>query len=316
MLLVGIAATDSLLALTLMAGLMAAFSAVFDPVEAALEPELLPTREVQIANVFRTGALQILAIVGPAIASALLLAVTTSAVLLVNAASYLISGVLIASLPRRTGRTEIADRQPWTVELREGAAFVAHAPDLRYLFAASAVVFLLLGMQGPLFFAFTLERFGSGRDAFGILMAALGVGSLVGVYLLARLGSRLRKPLTVLYGILAIDATSLFAFTYGHTLLTCAIWMALMGLISSFFTVIVRTYLQTIPPVHMRSRVLGWYWAMYSPLVVASLALGTWLTHAHGAIVILQGAAAAEMIAAAGLSLIMWWRTRKARRSF
>jgi hypothetical protein len=239
-------------------------------------------------------------------AAALIAAASLATALLVDAFSYLASALLLLGLLPGSPEAIAPERRSLPSAIREAATYVLTSSNLRALFGASATVFLLLGMQGPLFFAFAAERLGDASEGFAIMMAALGIGALLGATLMARFSRLSFRPLRVLAIVLAVDAVALFFFTFAHDRLSAAFWMAVMGLISSFFSVIVRTFLQTAPPLALRSRVLGWFTALQGPCTALSLALAGVLTQVLSPVALLQCAAVAEFFVAFWLGIIAW----------
>ena len=117
------------------------------------------------------------------------------------------------------------------------------------LFLSLAVVVLLLGMQGPLIYDFVVVRLDGGAPEFGVLMASLGAGGVVMSIALTR-WRRLSSDdrLLVIPAVLAVDALALLGFVAGHQLAVCAAMMALMGMISAVFQVIMRATLHDRAP--------------------------------------------------------------------
>src|SRR5207302_10076309 len=96
---------------------------------------------------------------------------------LVDAFSFLISGCLISTLPRpRTVPGIASAKEGFWRTMGGGWKFVYERPDLRVLVAAQTIVVIVLGFQGPLFYAFVEEVLGGGPPTFGIFMSCLGVG--------------------------------------------------------------------------------------------------------------------------------------------
>ena len=286
--------SGSLPGLVVLAALAAALDAVFRPVEATLEADLLAGEEITRANAVRIWVRQTLAIGGPALGGVVLLRFSPAGALLVDAASYAISALLLLGLPGDAGPAEARAGGSWAGELRAGFAYLVREPRLRVLFGASAAVIVLLGMQGPLLYGFVVQSLHADGPAFATLLAGLGVGASLASLALARWPAR-HARLTLLTATLGFDALALLGFTYGRSLLVCALLMAAMGAISAVFGVTVRSALQTLPPPGLRGRTLGLFEGMQGPLEVASLALAVLLAARWSAAAILRGGALSEL---------------------
>jgi hypothetical protein len=317
--LIGIAFVDSLGLIVALTAVQAALTAVFRPVEAALEPDLLEGSEssshdqgrpdlITRANAMRVGVRQILGILGPALVGVLLEIAGARVALIVDAATYALSGAILFGLQVPNSTPARADQRANRGGRGGGFKLVLAHPGYRVIYLAQAVIMLLLGMQGPLFFDFSAIELG-GSGAFAALMAALGLGSLAGSIALSR-SSPGQGRLPVLFGVLAIDGAALLAFSYTHSLGPALVCMAVMGLISAVSRIIVRSYLQSAP-VTTRGRVLGLYEAIQGPIAVLSLAAMVPLTERWSSAVILRGLSLGEIaVSCLALGIVLGWTTR------
>ncbi|HEX8158366.1 MAG TPA: MFS transporter, partial [Solirubrobacteraceae bacterium] len=141
-------------------------------------------------------------VVGPALASALLLALSPSALLLVDAATFLISAVVLSRLPldRRetvaeaaaaSGTVDVASASGGLAAVLEGDAPVAHGVraglraaravnELSAVVAAgvgATLAFSLMNVAEPLL---ATEELNAGGVGFALLVCLFGVGSTIG----------------------------------------------------------------------------------------------------------------------------------------
>jgi len=293
-----IAAAQSLPQVIALAVVTACFTAIFGPVQAALQPDLLEEDEIGNANAIRMGTKSLLAIVGPAAVGSFLFYFEVPLAFVVDAATYALSGILLLGLPRRIRGHGTAAGRRLTTDLGAGLRFVLRQPELRLLLLVQSTLVLVMGMQGPLFFGFVADQLAGGGETFALLLAALGVGSLLGAYLLHRFPAFSQLGVLLLVGILFIDAAALMGFTFGRTVIVCAVFMAFMGLISAGLQIMIQTYLQTVPPADYRGRTIGIFAGSYGPLSVLSLALVFPLASLWESVAILRGAAVAELVVA------------------
>ncbi|WP_437589146.1 MFS transporter [Sorangium sp. So ce1000] len=295
--------------------LLSAFGAVFRPVEASLESDLLSADDIVKVNPVRVATKQLLMIGGPALVGGSLALMSARTALLIDAASYGLSALLLLQLPRDPGRLRLSGgaalAEGLGAQLRDGLRYVGRDGEVRLLFFAYVVLVLLLGTQGPLLFDFVVTALGGGGREFGFLMTGLGVGAVLGSIVLGRWsGLRERGP-TVLTAILAIDALALLGFTFARSVVVCSLAMVVMGLISAAFQIIVRSTLQTRPPPELRGRVLGLFDGVQGPLSIASSMALLYLATFWSSAVLLRGAALAELGAAlASIALLLSLRRR------
>src|SRR5690606_31194208 len=162
-------------------------------------PQLVPERDLAAANATEQGLSQLSWFVGPAL-GALLVAVTdVGVVLLIDAATFFVSALLLARLgPLVPGRTERTDAERTDAErpaslvgsvlgdIRAGASLVLRERGLRALMLVSAIVTLAFGAEQILYVLVAAERLGLGAEGIGYILTAMGVGGLVGAPLSAR----------------------------------------------------------------------------------------------------------------------------------
>lgn len=132
---------------------------------------------------------------GPALAGGLVSWVGAPLAVLVDAASYLVAAVLLATVPVREERTPRASHPGgWVrgvlVEAREGVRWVYRHPTLRPFAVSTHVWFACSAVVGAVLAPMALRTLHLSPATFGLALAAAGVGALVGASSAVRLGAR------------------------------------------------------------------------------------------------------------------------------
>jgi MFS family permease len=169
--------------LTVLQGLV---TAVDNPTRQSFFGEMVreadPTNAVSLNAAVMTGT----RIVGPALAGLLISEVGLAPCFLANALSYLaVIGGLLAMRPgelRRPGRAVVG-----AARVREGLRYVWRTPGLRLPLAVLAAVSTLAFNFSVLFPLLAEGPLGGDAGTFGLLLSAMGVGSLLGSLAMARL---------------------------------------------------------------------------------------------------------------------------------
>ena len=231
--------------------------AFFRPAYTGLVPQTVDEDDIQSAQALSGVSAQVAEIVGPALATALVLGVGGAAAFAVDAATFAVSAVLLVRLRPRT-RGGRGAQATVLVELREGW----HAVRERAWVWATVLAFsvaILVALTPFFVLGAAVAQDVYGSDAvYGLSNAAWGVGTVTG----AVLGSRW-KPLhpmraAVLGAVPWPLALSLFAAGPPVAVLYAA--MAAAGVGIGLFAVWWETALaQRIPP-HLLSRVSAWDW--------------------------------------------------------
>ncbi len=196
-------------------------------------------------------------IVGPAVAGVLIGAAGVGMCFFLNGVSYIavVAGLLAMRLPPFAPRP--AGASGWE-GFRLGVRFIRS--DARVLALVVLVaVFSVLGFPFLVLMPVVArDVLHTGARGYGVLMAAVGIGAMVGALVLAMTGRRIRKGPALLeaggaFGILLVVFSG--ARSFGVALLL----LALVGWAMIVTTALANTMLQTIVPDELRGRVMAFY---------------------------------------------------------
>jgi MFS family permease len=201
---------------------------VNDAADQSFTPRLVPGSSLLAANARLDQGSTVAQTSGPLLAGALVALLGAPLAVLVDAASYLFSGALLAigvrvaePAPMRSGRALGLRR-----EIGEGLRWVYGHRTLAPFAISTHVWFLFNSVLSTVFAPFVLLSLGLGPFALGVALAAAGVGGFAGSLVATRLGLRWGAGWVVI-GCRALDAlacaTIALAPTSGGRLLTVAI---------------------------------------------------------------------------------------------
>ena len=243
-------------ALLVLAFLDAAAASPFFPAASASVPNLVGDEDLAWANGTIAFGSNVGYLAGPAIGGLLAATVGPTAAFLTNAASYLVSAALVASVRGRFS-SEPADPRTapehpsgvWT-----GFSFVLRDRVLRtmaFAFLAFAVaVGSVLVAELPL-----AEQFDAGSFGYGLLAAAFGVGALVGA-LAGRRMTPATEPRVLVIGSL-VTGVAFAAVAVAPAFAFVLIAMFVGGGSDGIVDVALELVFQRRSPDAIRSRVLG-----------------------------------------------------------
>ena len=201
-----------LLVFTFLMGISAALEA---PAWEAIVPALVSKRDLESAVVANGVGVNISRAIGPALAGILVAAWGIAAPFWINAISNV--GV-IASLvwwrsPQKVSRTFPAER--FIEANRSGLRYAKNNPPLRATLIRTVSFFLFASAYWALLPLMVRTQIRGNAELYGGLLGGIGVGALVGAYLLPRLGKRLGPDRLVAGGTLC---TALSLVLYGLAL--------------------------------------------------------------------------------------------------
>jgi MFS family permease len=215
-------------------------------------------------------------LIGPSLAGFVIAALGEGYCFLIDGVSY--SAVILSlTAMRNLPSQRFSKRSRVVQELRDGLSYVAHFSPVRSILLLLALV-SLVGMPYMILMpVFAAQVLHGGAHTLGFLMAASGLGALIGaIALAARKSVRgLGKMIPIATGVFG---GSLIAFSQSRLL-----WLSLILLLGTGFGMITQlassnTILQTIIPDERRGRVMSFYamafigMAPFGSLLAGSLA--------------------------------------------
>ncbi|NEN05900.1 MFS transporter [Diaminobutyricibacter tongyongensis] len=169
----------SLLAFTFLLGIT---STLTSPAWQAIQPELVPREQIGASSALGGVTVNGARAVGPALAGLILSAFGVAVVFGLNALSFVVAAIALIWW-KRPAQQGLDDREHFGAALRAGVRYIASAGLVRrillrsalFAFPASALWALL-----PL----TSRRLDLDSAGYGLLLGALGVGAIIGIFLL------------------------------------------------------------------------------------------------------------------------------------
>ncbi len=281
--------------------------AMTSPAYQALIPELVPRAQLAAASALGAVSMNLARAIGPAIAGLLISQVGTAAVFAINAASF-VAFCLVLLLWKRDQTVEVGERERFGPALRAGGRFVRHSSVVRRLLLRAVLFLLPAIIVWALLPLIAADRLGLGPSGYGGLLAALGVGAVVGVLLLPRMRQNMSPN-----ALLALS-TGFFAVSTAVVGTADHLWMVLAALFpagAAWVGVLsmMNATLQLFLPAWVRGRAL----AIYQITFFGAQAIGAfaWGLVAERAGLTTAFLAAASLMAVGGLTL-PWWPLREA----
>jgi predicted MFS family arabinose efflux permease len=172
----------------LVAGGVGAASALFQITDNTYLPELVGTEELVAANSVIEATDSVAEITGPAAAGVLIRAIGAPLAVLLDAATYLWSAILLFTIEPRpvTHDAAAAPSSVWR-DLGAGMSALWRDPVLRRLALAEAMSLTALGFFLGLYMVFTLRDLALSEATVGVIIGCGGVGALAGALMAPRL---------------------------------------------------------------------------------------------------------------------------------
>lgn len=229
----------------------------FQPASRAAIPALVRDKDLEAANStigFGTNGAEA---IGPFIAAALFPLVGVQGVLLVDAASFFLSAVLLTAVPSLppAGTTE-ATKQSFLAEAKAGLGYIWSVPAVRIIALTFCVVVAFNGIDDVALVYLVKDTLHASPSALGLLLGGVGVGLLVGYLLLARY-NRLMSMTMLLLGGFAISSVGNLLTGVAWAVAAAFVLQTIRGLGLAAMDVASNTLLQRLVPGELLGRVFG-----------------------------------------------------------
>ena len=216
----GAISSAGLLLVTLILGVI---SAIQLPAYESLIPDIVPRSMISDAAALSSTGVNIARAIGPAIAGLIAAQLGLGAVFALNALSFVF--LLLVLILWRGYRPPPVRAEPFLDATRAGLRYVRHSAIVRGILVRFAVFLLPASALWALLPVVASGTLGLSAAGYGLLLTAVGVGSILGATVLARARDRLGVNGTVAWGtgIYGIGLVSVVAFP--------SIWVAVPALV-------------------------------------------------------------------------------------
>src|SRR3954452_13743013 len=240
-----------------LAAVLGLISALEQPVRSTFVQDLVGTADLSNAIGLNMALNNVSRATGPAVAGLIIAAVGVGPCFLFNAASFV--AVIVALLmirPADLHRVPPQPRQPR--QFRDGLRYVARTPRI------SAVLLLACVYCGLAWeFEVTMpllakETFGGGAAMYGLMMAAIGSGAIVGAPRAARRGA---PTIPVVLIAVPVSACLLLAVSAAPSVIIAMLLLVAVGATGTTFASSASSLVQLEAAPEMRGRVMG-MWAV------------------------------------------------------
>ncbi len=237
----------------------AALLALDNPARQALIPDLVPPGDLLNALSLNSATYNGAALVGPALAGALLVPLGAGTLFFLNGVSYV--AVIIALFAMKDARTHGSSATRHASIGKSMLAGLAYAWRSRLIFALlglSTLVAIFGRSYQNLLPIFARDIWHGGPEAYGLLLSAAGGGALVGAFGLASIKQISRQGAVLVISGLLFSA-SIVAFALSPSLALGIVLLFVAGVMVTVFGTIIATFIQIETPNELRGRVMSLY---------------------------------------------------------
>jgi len=257
------------------AALTSVMGTVYEPAATAFTPQLVGERDLGSANALRNTLDNVVVIAGPALGAVLLLVGPVYVAMLVNAASFLASAVIVQRIRTRSRPvdvTEGGEAGPFR-QMLVGVKAITSSQTAAVLVAYSVVASFIFGVDTVQFVIVSRDVLGTGAEGYGYLLMGLGVGGVLIAGLVTRIERLPRLGPVILLGMALYCVPTLLFLTTSSPAVGFAVEVV-RGAGTLVVDVMALTALQRALPSDQMGRVFG----AFGALVLGAIVLGAYVT--------------------------------------
>jgi predicted MFS family arabinose efflux permease len=257
-----------------LSGIIWAFSL---PARQAIIPELVEKHRIMNAVAVSSGAMHLSRVVFPALGGLLMSTLGVACAYYVVVVCYIAAAYLLLRVPAAGGAAVEANAS-MGFHLAEGLNYIRRSPVLVALLLM-AVVPILFGMPYQMLMpVFAEDVLDVGARGLGFLMAAVGLGALVGSFLVASLGDFRHKGL-LLFGSVLLFGVTLILFALSTNFYLSLLILLFVGVVNTAYLSINNTLLQMNSEDRVRGRVMSIFVMTFGLVGVGVLLVGELAEH-------------------------------------
>lgn len=276
------------------------------PAEDALLPKLVGEEHLLTANALNSLNNNLARLIGPALGGIVFGALGFGMVVVLEASSFLIAGIMVALINAPTSVTRAThddahaeeEARPRSVfgEWKDGISLVRRNSTVAALFILLGFNAVAEGILSVLMVIYVTAVLGGGALEFGWFLTAQAVGGLLGGLFVGQLSKKVQPRQLVGPGFLLLGVIDLLIFNIPN-LPAGLVLMAVVGLPVVALQAGVMTLFQKSVPDRYRGRVLGAYGTTYSILLLISTVFTSFFGSAIGVVLMLSIAGTLDVLA-------------------
>ncbi len=227
----------------------------FEAAQFGAVPSIVERADLVAANGRIQASFAAASVIGPLAAGALLIVLPLQQLLLVDAASFIVSATTLSLIRRPFNAPLERSRTSIRQDIVEGLRYVLGHPVLRNISAMMALINFVSVTAFAQLVLFAKERYAASDTEVGILFASGGVG----VFLLSLAAGPLRKRWSfgnVALGALMVSGLSRLALAFAPTYALAVVLWGLASGLGTLFNINTGSLRQAIVPNHMLGRII------------------------------------------------------------
>ncbi len=301
-----------LIGLVVLQGIGTAF---FEPARIASVPQLVGEQRIPQAVALFQATVSTINLAAPSAAGLLLAWNSTSAIFLLDAASYLVSAGLLISLVTLESSEGKTAAEPYLTALTNGVRSMYSLPAIRFLLLLLMPVMFAGGMFLTNLKALLLQDFHVPAIHYGMLEGVYGavaiLGAFIGPTLLKKWGAdRMLMASAGLFGTVMLAAMPVNPLYLQWGLPVVYTWCIAAGLFHALINLPLASLFMLRAPAHLRGRGFALFQSTVTIWLIGGVLFGGWLANEAGIVSSIVGAGGLLLATSIAYSLLQRRNTR------
>ena len=261
--------------------LMGLARTIFNPTVRAAFPSVVGGGDLTRANALIAGTFSTSIMVGPILGGLLVASIGVDAAFLADAVTYLISAILLSTVPLPHPSRDSEEEEGFVRELRSGFDYLLGARVPLAIVVGAFLTILTINATVPAEVFLAKETFGTGDAGYGLLVSLWGGGMVLGSAMMAVLGDRINLVLLYFLSIF-VGASALVGTGLAPAFVLALGALTVEGVATGIDNVATDTILQKRVPEAFLGRVFSIRFLGYSAGEALAYPLGGLLVDAVG----------------------------------
>jgi len=265
--------------------LLSTVSTFFVPAQSVTLRTIVPPEGLLAANALVQQAFQVMRIISPALAGAMVGWFGASSCYYIDTLSFIFSASMIATIAiAREPVVPAKGSHPLKSVLNDllaGVKFIFTHPTISFVILAMAAGMFAVACFGPLIAVYVRDELQATSLVFGIINSLIGVGMIFGTLALSRFGKQVSKTHLALWGLFTMGAFVVVMAAF-KTIPAASAGMLGLGIGVIFVIVSAQTIMQGQTPMEMVGRVSSSFMAVLSIAQLVGLVISGSLAQTLG----------------------------------
>jgi MFS family permease len=249
--------------------ILSAVSTFFVPAQSVTLRTVVPKEGLLAANALIQQAFQIMRIISPALAGAMVAWFGANSCYYVDSLSYIFSATMIAllliqRLPSLSpAQNDGSKLRSVITDMASGAKFIFTHATMSFVILSMAAGMFALSCFGPLIAVYVRDELNAGSIAFGIINSMIGIGMILGSLIVNRFAQRVPKSHLVIWGLLTL-AVFVVVMAAFKNMVMAGLGTFGIGVGIIFIIVAAQTLMQQQTPIELVGRVSSSFMSVLS----------------------------------------------------